>query len=127
MKSRFHILFTLAVLTTAGLCTSYAQDAGMQDVEFIDADKDKAEPEKFIYSPGESDSRISSSRVTVTKDTVTTAAPSPTQKPKAEKNIPAAPITKPALEKQPKEDESILSFNFLYYIIQKYKLQDIVD
>lgn len=24
-------------------------------------------------------------------------------------------------------DDSILSFNFLYYIIQKYKLQDIVD
>jgi hypothetical protein len=36
---------------------------------------------------------------------------------------------KPA-DKQPapkQEDESILSFNFLYYIIQKYKLQDIVD
>jgi hypothetical protein len=37
------------------------------------------------------------------------------------------PTAKPA-EKQPaKEDDSILTFNFLYYIIQKYKLQDIVD
>lgn len=26
-----------------------------------------------------------------------------------------------------KKDESILTFNFLYYIIQKYKLQDIID
>lgn len=31
-------------------------------------------------------------------------------------------------EKQPaKKDDSILTFNFLYYIIQKYKLQDIID
>jgi len=28
---------------------------------------------------------------------------------------------------QDNEDESMLSFNFLYYIIKKYKLQDIVD
>jgi hypothetical protein len=26
-----------------------------------------------------------------------------------------------------KDDDSILTFNFLYYIIQKYKLQDIID
>ena len=25
------------------------------------------------------------------------------------------------------KDESVLTFNFLYYIIQKYKLQDIID
>lgn len=25
------------------------------------------------------------------------------------------------------KDDSILTFNFLYYIIQKYKLQDIID
>ena len=29
-------------------------------------------------------------------------------------------------EEKPK-DESVLTFNFLYYIIQKYKLQDIID
>lgn len=31
------------------------------------------------------------------------------------------------LSKVKEGDESILSFNFLFYIIQKYKLQDIVD
>ena len=25
------------------------------------------------------------------------------------------------------KDDSILTFNFLYYIIQKYKLQDVID
>lgn len=38
-------------------------------------------------------------------------------------------IVKPESENQSKAeaDDSILSFNFLYYIFQKYKLQDIVD
>ena len=30
-------------------------------------------------------------------------------------------------EEEEKEDDSILSFNFLYYIFQKFKLSDIVD
>jgi hypothetical protein len=42
-----------------------------------------------------------------------------------------APRTSPKpseKHQQPKQDDdSILSFNFLYYIIQKYKLQDIID
>ena len=25
------------------------------------------------------------------------------------------------------DDDSILSFNFLYYLVEKYKMQDIVD
>lgn len=44
------------------------------------------------------------------------------------------PPLKPAVEKQSKktdaeteEEESILSFNFLYYLIQKYKMEDIVN
>lgn len=28
---------------------------------------------------------------------------------------------------QQKDDDSVLTFNFLYYLIQKYKMQDIVD
>ncbi len=34
---------------------------------------------------------------------------------------------KPGEKPAPKKDDSILTFNFLYYIIQKYKLQDIID
>lgn len=60
---------------------------------------------------------------------------SPTVKPK----LPPVPLQKQKTEKADQDkgtgsseaeeqtDESILSFNFLYYIIQKYKLQDIVE
>jgi hypothetical protein len=30
-------------------------------------------------------------------------------------------------QKQSADDDSVLSFNFLYYIIRKYKMQDIID
>ena len=35
----------------------------------------------------------------------------------------------PVVEKEngKQEDEDVLSFNFLYYIIQKFKMSDIVD
>ena len=29
--------------------------------------------------------------------------------------------------KNTEDDDSILSFNFLYYLVEKYKMQDIVD
>lgn len=54
--------------------------------------------------------RAVKSAVDATRQSSNTATPSPASG-KAQKN----------------EDDSILSFNFLYYIIQKYKLQDIVD
>lgn len=41
------------------------------------------------------------------------------------------PTVRPEFDTDPSkvdsEDESVISFNFLYYIIRKYKLQDIVD
>ena len=41
------------------------------------------------------------------------------------KTVTAKPV-KPA-EKTPKEEEDPLSFNFLYYIIEKFKLSDIIE
>ena len=47
-------------------------------------------------------------------------------------NFPMQQATMKAPEQSEKQsekqkDDSILTFNFLYYIIQKYKLQDIID
>jgi hypothetical protein len=40
---------------------------------------------------------------------------------------PKAKATEPAKGTSAKEEEDALSFNFLYYIIQKFKISDIVD
>jgi hypothetical protein len=127
-----HILFTACLASTAFINYSYAQD-GAPDYEVTDSERDKLEKEKIMYSPGEGDSRYSSKSATLTSTTTSKDSLATTAKPVAPVVVPKTK-TEPqpkAAEKQPpqqpKDDDSILSFNFLYYIIQKYKLQDIVD
>lgn len=106
-----------------------AQDSGFPDSEIIDPEKDRAERDKIIYSPGESDVRYysKSANIIPEKDSAEIAGPPPVLVPKFKAEKPT-PTLKPTVEKQSKnQDDSILSFNFLYYIIEKYKLQDIVD
>ena len=94
---------------------AFAQDAGMSDVE-IHEERNRTESEKIIFSAGDAEVRYIPKTTSVhSKDSIAAANHAEFLSGKAEK-------------KQPKqEDDSILSFNFLYYIIQKYKLQDIID
>jgi hypothetical protein len=113
--------------STAVTNIAFGQDSHLSNDE-SDADQ-KVEYGKVMYSPGELDTRYTSeTNVNVEpSDSIanTAVVPTPAPKIKVEKQ---SPIPKPTVGKQSKEeDDSILSFNFLYYIIQKYKLQDIVD
>lgn len=106
---------------------AFSQDSGMMDIESSDTERDRIDREKIISSPGEGDVRyIGKSTVTTTKDSAVSSRIVAPSKVKSEK---ASASSKPVMEKQGKnsQDDSILSFNFLYYIIEKYKLQDIVD
>ena len=122
MKIRLHHILLFAFMASFAVAgNAWAQDAGMSDVEIVD-ERDRIESEKMLYSPGEAEVRyIPKASSNPPKDTVAThVSETSAQKLK--------PSGKP-IEKQPAKpgDDSILSFNFLYYIIQKYKLQDIVD
>lgn len=111
----------LAVASVSGVA---AQDAGMSDLEAVDeatlSDNDKA-----AYVPGEEVRYIprSNGKAPVRDSLMLHMHDFPMQQ------ATMKPADRPS-EKQdagkPK-DESILTFNFLYYIIQKYKLQDIID
>lgn len=87
----------------------------------------ESEREKPSYSPGgEGEVRFRSASSSATRESETTNTPLPaTVKLKTEKSAPSP--AKPAADKAQKQDDSILSFNFLYYIIEKYKLSDIID
>jgi hypothetical protein len=131
-KKLHHIVLITAVAFFGSVTAAFSQDSGLIDVEVTDLEKDRLDREKIISSPGEGDTRyVGKSPVIAPKDSVA-AAPGTTSvstpallKFKAEK---PAPSPKPTVEKQSKnQDDSILSFNFLYYIIEKYKLQDIVE
>jgi hypothetical protein len=123
MKIRLHALFFTLIAAFAMAEDAAGQDAGMSDVEIVE-DRDRVEHDKLNYSPGEAEVRyIPKATTRVAKDSVAAFMPEM----QAGKNK-VEPVGKPAEKQQTKhQDDSILSFNFLYYIIQKYKLQDIID
>lgn len=110
----------LSVLSPCGFLTTQAQDALYPgtEVDVLGVDK---ETEKNMYSPGDLDPAFKKAQSAASRDSV------------ASRNIPRlnnrqAPDASKAPVKRPaEEDDSILSFNFLYYIFQKYKMQDVVD
>jgi hypothetical protein len=122
MKFRWHyILVVLFCLVSPACVTSvFAQDSDIEDVEVM-----ATEAEKLLYSPGgETELRYGSSSAILSKDS---ASNLPNVNPaRRVKEQPVKPADKQNASKEDEED-SILSFNVLYYIIQKYKLQDIVD
>ncbi len=123
MKSwgrQIFFLATLVILTASG--TALAQDAGMSDVE-ITTDRNADESNKVSFTPGEDLRYVPrASSAGYAKDSVALQIHDFPMQRAAQK-----PIER-SNEKQPaKKDDSILTFNFLYYMIQKYKLQDIID
>jgi hypothetical protein len=125
MKNRLHYILIFTCIATAAFATaSYGQDSGMPDYEMTDSERDK-----MLYSPGGEGELRPRYPVTVTNTPKDSAAfrTAPVTPPARVK--PEQPLNKSPEKQQPPkhDDDSILSFNFLYYIIQKYKLQDIID
>lgn len=145
----FPVVCALCVLVIP--VVGYGQD-GAPDYETIDPERERYERERAIASPGEGDYHYTTGGGTIptttTNPSATTAgsATNPTtttpkdsvaaNQPAVKDPLPtaaASPRTEPSARPVDKQvaprgdDESILSFNFLYYIIQKYKLQDIID
>jgi hypothetical protein len=111
------ILFLTTLMLGVSIGTSWAQDAGMSDVE-IRNDRDPGEGSKTI--PVEVEVRYipRASGIVTAKDSVALITAEPV-------GLPSEKRSEKQAAKQ--KDDSILTFNFLYYIIQKYKLQDIID
>jgi hypothetical protein len=129
----YHILSAFAFFVCAFACPTptYAQDGGFPINETYDADPDYSD----IPAPsGEGETRLSTPKIipasTINRDSAATSR-LPAQRhlksaDKASENTKSASKDKDNRKRQ-EDDDSILSFNFLYYIFQKYKLQDIVD
>lgn len=92
----------------------------MSDKGVAAEDRESADADKAVFSPGESEVKYipKAPAVAGAADSIALRTMTPVQK--------ISPKSVQKDEKPPKDD-SILTFNFLYYIIQKYKLQDIID
>ncbi|MGC3948329.1 MAG: hypothetical protein QM762_28130 [Chryseolinea sp.] len=121
MKIKGHqLLLTIffAMLATVIVQSARAQDASYPAVETVDSESEHNR-ERVIYG-GEGDPMVNNKIHVVSVTSRDSAAVKPSKTVKADAPKPTA---KPASQ----EDDSILSFNFLYYIFEKYKMQDVVD
>jgi hypothetical protein len=124
-----HILLSFGLaITPAGAGLVYGQDTGTPLYDPYDPDMDR-ERDRIMYSPGETDpvNAKSPSNSTVTNSPAAPKDSAAVSTRPVQRNVKPASEPPKNTSKPKGEDDSILSFNFLYYIIQKYKLQDIVD
>ena len=113
--NRHFILFALVFLLVGG-SSATAQEMGSPSFENYSSDSN-ADYETTETDPADPPKQTVQSS---SKDSSQTVFQRNVYKP-----APAVPKDERKTEHQ--DDDSILSFNFLYYLIQKYKMQDIVD
>lgn len=119
-------LLTLIFLTLASVKQIYAQESGSPSFESYDNDATNGS-ERVFTSPRESiESSKSPSKSTAhpvlqldNTDSVVMRFQTPPAR--------TTPAQQKASNKSKDDDDSILSFNFLYYLIERYKLQDIIE
>jgi hypothetical protein len=93
----------------------------------------KAQEGQATYEPPETNHRqYQDEGKTLNEDHSVHVAPSRDTTQVIQRVIPATParVIKPDAQKgnrKEKEEEDALSFNFLYYMIQKFKLSDLID
>lgn len=124
MRAWIQNCLAITLLLLCGAAGSaWAQDAGMSDIE-MPADSRMDADEGAVYVPGEEVKYIPrASAAVVSSDSIALQLQDFPMQRAAQR-----PAEKNADKQTGKsKDDSILTFNFLYYIIQKYKLQDIID
>jgi hypothetical protein len=122
MKIKFsHILASAAIVFSLVSLTSYAQEEGQTSNELQDVNHQELnlndEDKTLIYEHD-----VKSGKNTPNEAHQNSLTPS--TKTKASETHKAVP---PASNSNTKDGDDALSFNFLFYIIQKYKFSDIID
>jgi len=126
----YHILFSFLAFFLAQTAV-FAQDA--PDNNHPNSYEHDASTYNYNDSEVKSAGSTKNNAVTTSRDSVATRV--------TQRTRPAQPDTRDGSKQQPQvtpaqpapagqgnsEDDSILSFNFLYYIIQKFKMQDIIE
>jgi hypothetical protein len=129
MKLNYNALIALAfnLVASAAFSAVYAQDAQYPNIEHLPIDStflERERPSSFTSEP-----EPKTVLIKIVKDSASVLNKNVQQRPgtKVAEVAKAQVKTDTDVKEEKSDDDSVLSFNFLYYIFQKYKLQDIVD
>lgn len=113
-----HLFFVLclAILAPGGL---RAQDASYPIADSYELEIEKTR-ERGVYSAGEFDPSLINKNQVLRDSIMARPTYNRSSRTQLDESANAAKNTG-------EDDDSILSFNFLYYLVEKYKMQDIVD
>jgi hypothetical protein len=108
-----HITFLLLIVLSLVASETFSQDTGSPSFEAYD----RGPLEGVIFNLGDTVESRAQLRDSLAINN------------KLQRNVykPSSVVPKEKNKSEESNDNSILSFNFLYYLIQKYKMQDIVD
>lgn len=120
MKNLLRFIVSASLLVAASSLAN-AQESGSPSFENYDTEELR-ERDVILTPPSNSDKKRPSTQVLQPRDSANTKTLPPRN---AVKQTPAIP--KDESKPRNQTDDSILSFNFLYYLIQKYKMQDILE
>ncbi|PZR40925.1 MAG: hypothetical protein DI538_02840 [Azospira oryzae] len=118
MKQNFSYFLVFGVILTLGLLrstTAYSQEEGIPGYDLHDpAHTGSNTDDKTLLLDSDTKSKIGKDSLAII-----TRPATPAKKP--------AEAGKPSTGKPKNDEDDPLSFNFLYYIIQKFKASDLID
>ena len=127
MKSAFSYITLLLFVLLSSQVVVYAQD-GPDNEHPVYEDKVYHEA-PVVDMDGDSDNKVLTpvTKSTTSKDSSAVKFSQPAQRTIGKSNQEASKENKTTPQQAQSGDDSILSFNFIYYIIQRFKLQDIIE
>ncbi len=116
MKSKFSYFlgFTTMLLTLVIFSASAQEGIPNNEIPDLNFRPEQQDEKPLLFEPEKA--TVNSEKTTQSKEQITAASKSGKSKSVEPSKMPAA-----------KTEDDALSFNFLYYIIQKFKISDIVE
>ncbi len=124
MKMNLHHIFVilfLAAVAPDGILSVNAQDASYPVRDSYESEAVR-ERDRSVYTAGDFDPLLNNKNQSV-RDSIS-YRPGLSRSTRTQQAEEPGNSVKSSSED---DDDSILSFNFLYYLVEKYKMQDIVD
>lgn len=125
MKIRTNLTTFLSVLGIFCLSYAFGQDDRLPDLDYGAGNNRENRVEPSPDGLSDVELKAQQRNTTTTSSSSTTTAPTTATRDNTQEAKPTN--KKPESKPKNEQDASVLNFNFLYYLIERFKLSDIVD